>query len=405
MRIEEPRAFNYTRSPLTLSNRTLLNALGRVSVGQLKVATPDSATRVYGDQHSGPTAAIHLRKPFAITKNTLLNGAIGFAESYIENHWDTPDLRSLLFLMLLNQDQFTREWKSRFPLNLLNRLIHFSRSNTRWRSRKNIAYHYDLGNGFYKLWLDRSMSYSSALFADNDEPLEQAQQRKYQRILHLIDPKPGDHVLEIGCGWGGFAIEAAKRGCKVTGITLSQEQLDFAKQRVMQAGMSEMVELRLQDYRAVTERFDHVVSIEMFEAVGEAHWPDYFRTLRRCLRRDGRIALQLITMDHKNFSYYRKNPDFIQRYIFPGGMLPSVPVFASHAEKAGLKLERREFFGHHYAKTLNRWLERVDRSAEQISALGYDRRFLRMWRFYLAYCFAGFRGGLIDLMQCRMTRA
>jgi len=405
MRLEQTRSPTYQRSPLSLSSRTLLSALSRVSIGQLQVATPDHSTRVFGDEQSGPTAAIEIRKPLAVTKNTLLNGAVGFAESYIENYWDTPDLRSLLFLMLLNQDQFTREWKSRFPFNLVNRLIHFSRSNNRWRSRKNIAYHYDLGNGFYKLWLDRSMSYSSALFEDNDEPLEQAQQRKYQRILHLIDPKPGEHILEIGCGWGGFAIEAAKRGCKVTGITLSREQLEFAKHRVMQSGMSELVELRLQDYRDVTERFDHVVSIEMFEAVGEAHWPTFFHTLRRCLRRDGRIALQLITMDHQNFTYYRKNPDFIQRYIFPGGMLPSVPVFESHAEKVGLKLERREFFGHHYVQTLSHWLERVDRSAEHIEALGYDRRFLRMWRFYLAYCFAGFRGGLIDLMQCRMTRA
>ena len=405
MRLEETRLPDSHQPSLSLPSRTLLRILSRVSIGQLKVATPDNTTRVFGELQTGPTAAIQIKKPLAITTNTVLQGAIGFAESYIENHWDTPDLRSLLFLILLNQEKFSGEWKSRFPLSLFNRLLHFSRSNTRRKSRKNISHHYDLGNSFYKLWLDPSMSYSSALFAHEDESLERAQQRKYQRMLQLIDPKPGEHILEIGCGWGGFAIEAAKRGCRVTGITLSREQLEFARRRVGEAGMSELVELRYQDYREVSERFDHVVSIEMFEAVGEDHWPTFFQALRRYLRRDGRIALQVITMDHDNYGYYRKHPDFIQRYIFPGGMLPSVPVFESHAAEVGLKLERTAFYGSHYGQTLHRWLERVDRSAEQILELGYDRRFLRMWRFYLAYCYAGFRGGLIDLMQCRMTRA
>ncbi len=405
MRLEETRTSTFPQTPLSLSSRVLLGAVRRLKIGQITVTTPDNTTRVFGEQRSGPTAAIHIRRPFSMAKSILLNGSIGFAESYLEGHWDTPDLRSLLLLLLLNEDYLTREWNSRFPFNLFNRLFHVARSNTRSGSRKNIAYHYDLGNGFYSQWLDRSMSYSSALFEDDEEPLELAQQRKYERIINLIDPKPGDHILEIGCGWGGFAIEAAKRGCKVTGITLSKEQLEFARNRVMQSGLSSLIELRLQDYRDVDEQFDHVASIEMFEAVGEAYWPSYFHTLRKSLRPGGRIALQVITMDHDNYPEYKDNPDFIQRYIFPGGMLPSVPIFESHAAEAGLKLERKDFFGTHYAQTLNRWLKRVDRSAEDIMALGFDRRFLRLWRYYLAYCMAGFRGGLINLMQCQIMRA
>ena len=408
MRLEETRTPPFPQSPLSLSSRVLLGAVRRLKIGQITVTTPDNSTCVFGEQRSGPTAAIQIKRPFSMAKSILINGSIGFAESYLEGHWDTPDLRSLLLLLLLNEDHLTREWKSQFPFSLFNRLVHFARSNTRWRSRKNIAYHYDLGNNFYSQWLDRSMSYSSALFTgdpNDDEPLEQAQQRKYARILNLIDPKPGDHILEIGCGWGGFAIEAGKRGCRVTGITLSKEQLEFARNRVMQSGLSSQIELRLQDYRDVDDQFDHIASIEMFEAVGEAYWSAYFQALRKCLRPGGRIALQVITMDHDNYPEYKKNPDFIQRYIFPGGMLPSVPILESHAAEAGFKLERKDFFGTHYAQTLNRWLKRVDRSAEEIIALGYDRRFLRLWRFYLAYCMAGFRGGLIDLMQCQMVRA
>ena len=405
MKLEGARTSTFPQTSLSLFRQVLISALRRLEIGQITVTTPDNSTRVFGDNRSGPKAAIHIRKPFSMTKSIVLNGSIGFAESYLEGHWDTSDLRSLLLLLLLNEDYLTREWKSRFPFNLLNRLLHIARSNTRSGSRNNIAYHYDLGNSFYSQWLDQSMSYSSALFEDDEEPLELAQQRKYKRIIDLIDPKPGDHILEIGCGWGGLAIEAAKRGCKVTGITLSKEQLEFARNRVMQSRLSSLIELRLQDYRDIDEQFDHIVSIEMFEAVGEAYWPAYFHTLRKSLKTGGRIALQVITMDHDNYHYYKKNPDFIQRYIFPGGMLPSVPIFESHATEAGLKLERKDFFGHHYAQTLNRWLKHVDRSTEEITALGYDRRFLRMWRYYLAYCMAGFRGGLVDLMQCQMQRA
>jgi cyclopropane-fatty-acyl-phospholipid synthase len=249
------------------------------------------------------------------------------------------------------------------------------------------------------------MSYSSALFASPEEALEDAQRRKYRRLLGLLQAEPGQHILEIGCGWGGFCEEAARAGYRVTGITLSREQLEYAQRRIRAAGLSERVELRLQDYRDVTEQYDHIVSIEMFEAVGEAYWPTYFTTLRERLRPGGRAALQVITIDDQLFPRYRRQADFIQLHIFPGGMLPSPGVFREQLRRAGLRAASTDFFGSDYAETLRRWHQQFRDRRFEVRDAGFDDEFLRTWRYYLAYCEAGFRTGRIDLMQTLIERA
>jgi cyclopropane-fatty-acyl-phospholipid synthase len=270
-------------------------------------------------------------------------------------------------------------------------------------SRRNIQAHYDRGNDFYRLWLDPTMTYSSALFEGRECDLQEAQRRKYARLLALLGARPGQRVLEIGCGWGGFALEAARRGISVTGITLSREQLSLARRRVREAGLSGLVELRLQDYRSLACSYDHIVSIEMFEAVGEANWDTYTRTLKRCLKQGGRAAPQFITIDETAFESYRRRPDFIQRYIFPGGMLPSIERFGASVASSGLCMQRADAFGEDYARTLAEWHRRFLASEGEIAAMGFDRVFRRMWRYYLAYCEAGFRAGRIDLAQVLLT--
>jgi cyclopropane-fatty-acyl-phospholipid synthase len=285
----------------------------------------------------------------------------------------------------------------------LDRLQHRRRRNDRRGSRRNIAFHYDLGNDFYRLWLDPGMTYSAALFAETGEPLEAAQTRKYQRILDRLDARPGQHILEIGCGWGGFAEHAARQGYQVTGVTLSREQLAHAQERIATAGLSDRVELRLQDYRDLTGTFDQVVSIEMFEAVGEQYWPAYFEMVRRVLAPGGRASLQVITIADGIFAQYRRGTDFIQKYVFPGGMLPSVPAFDAAARAAGLAVVDRAFHGLDYADTLRRWDAAFCAARDRVADLGFDERFLRLWRYYLGYCEAGFRTGRVDLMQVALA--
>jgi cyclopropane-fatty-acyl-phospholipid synthase len=283
---------------------------------------------------------------------------------------------------------------------LWDRLSHRLRENHPINSRRNIAHHYDLGNDFYRRWLDPSMTYSSALFVDPArDSLESAQERKYLRLLDALDAKPGEHILEIGCGWGGFAELAARRGLRVTGVTLSREQLAFARERLEVAGLADRVDLRLQDYRDVEGRFDHAISIEMMEAVGEAFWPTYYQALRRLVRPGGRIALQVITINEDDFPVYRKQPDFVQLYIFPGGMLPTPERMTHEAQDADLLIRETAWFGLDYAETLRRWRLAFHAVDREMARLGYDARFRRMWDYYLAYCETGFKTGCIDLTQ------
>ncbi len=332
------------------------------------------------------------------------DGDIGFAEAYMQGDWDTENLSSFLYWATLNLEALSSHLEANIFVRLLNRIRHLTRRNSERGSRRNISAHYDLGNDFYQLWLDPTMTYSSAIFTDTQDSLEQAQTRKYQQLLTSLNAKPGEHILEVGCGWGGFAEHAAKQGYRVTGITLSTEQLAWAKKRLYDAGLDDLVDLRLQDYRHLDEQFDHIVSIEMFEAVGESYWAGFFEMLFMRLKPGGKIALQTITIDHKYFDQYRQNVDFIQRYIFPGGMLPSPKVFAEQAARGGLIVEQATNYAADYERTVLLWHQRFNDVVHQVEKLGYDEQFVRMWRYYLSYCEAGFRDGHTGVYQYLMVK-
>jgi cyclopropane-fatty-acyl-phospholipid synthase len=384
-----------------LATQWLLGVLGRLRQGRLTVHAGSGSHLVLGER-SGPAASVTIRRPWRLAARLLGRGDLGLAEGFIAGDWDAPHPAQVLEVLALNEPHLLASGAGRLS-RWLDRLQHRRRRNDRRGSRRNIAFHYDLGNDFYRLWLDPGMTYSAALFAQSGEALEAAQTRKYQRILDRLGARPGEHILEIGCGWGGFAEHAARAGHRVTGITLSREQLAHARERIVAAGLAGQVELHLQDYRDLTGTYDHVVSIEMFEAVGEQYWPAFFETVRRVLAPGGRASLQVITIDAACFEQYRRGTDFIQKYVFPGGMLPSVPAFDAAARAAGLAVADRAFHGLDYADTLRRWDAAFCAARERVAGLGFDERFLRLWRYYLGYCEAGFRTGRIDLMQVALA--
>ncbi|WP_462322285.1 class I SAM-dependent methyltransferase [Halochromatium sp.] len=474
----------------------------RIAAGQLRLRLGERCYLLESDRE-GPRAEIDIHRPLRMARRLATKGHLGLGESWMAGDWDSPDPTALLHLLAVNEHR----WRERQRGGPLHRLIsprrHQQRSNTRTGRRRNIAYHDDLGTDFYQLWLDESMTYSSAVYAapvpvtaaqaatasrpaavqvpeatsligngrsqgaqtrllagistrtgahddaaqgaqkgfapctrsnanrgtnsdagagpglsgdamsdgarlqtdqDDDQALIQAQQRKYRRLLAMLDARPGQHILEIGCGWGAMAQAAAERGLKLTGITLSEEQLRWAQARFKDSPLAPQVELRLQDYRDVSETFDHIVSIEMFEAVGEDYWPIYMETLRERLRPGGTAALQVITISDDIFDDYKASPDFIQHYIFPGGMLPTVGRFDAAARAAGLEIAERSFYGKDYARTLQAWHRRFLEREPEVRALGYDERFIRMWRYYLSYCEAGFLDDRIDVMQVALKQ-
>lgn len=388
-------------------NALIAAVLRRMPAGGLTVMMPDGTRHHFGGTAPGPDAVMHVHDT-ALARKLLTGGHVALAEGYLDGLWSSPDLGAVLDLGLTNM---SHGWISRVPnpLRPINRLLHAKRDNDqRGGSKRNIAYHYDLGNDFYELWLDPTMTYSAACLTDESVPLdpsqlECAQRRKWDRMLELIQPDGSDHVLEIGCGWGGFAMHAAKEaGCRVTGLTLSEEQAALARKRIAEQGLEDRIEIRLQDYREVPETFDSIVSIEMFEAVGETWWPVFFRRLKELLSPGRPAALQVITIEDSRYEDYRSDPDFIQRYIFPGGMLPSPERFAVAAQAQGLAVGTPHFFGHDYAATLESWSRRFEDALPQVRALGFDERFIRMWRYYLAYCTTGFEHGAIDVMQVRL---
>ena len=385
--------------------RLLNRVLSRIEHGELEVCMSDGSRYLHQGTESGPQARITIHRPGRLVWRLATSGGLGLDDAFLAGDWETDQLSDFLTLMAANEHTFGRIGEPRLLTRIVTGLSHRRRRNTKRGSRRNIAAHYDIGNDFYREWLDPGMTYSAALFDRHDEDLERAQQRKYDAILDRLDLQPGQHILEIGCGWGGLAEAAARRGARVTGITLSREQLEFARRRIDDAGLSDLVELRLQDYRDVDGLFDHVVSIEMFEAVGQDYWQTFFECVRNRLKPGGRAALQIITMDAEFFQRYRLNPDFIQRYIFPGGMLPTVTELRTIVQRLGLDLAETQFHGEHYAATLHRWHERFNTAWHQIQHLGFDERFRRMWRYYLAYCEAGFRTGRIDLMQTALISA
>ncbi|MDO6461661.1 cyclopropane-fatty-acyl-phospholipid synthase family protein [Granulosicoccaceae sp. 1_MG-2023] len=373
----------------------------RIAHGTLIVSYPGGrTTRVERDDQM--TAALDIHRPRRLLKRLALRGTVGLAEGYMDGDWETPDLPALLTLLARNEAAILGNPYGT-PLALLDRVRHQFNKNNRRGSRRNIAYHYDLGNDFYRLWLDAGMSYSAALFRRKDrqasEPLEDAQDRKYQRLLDECGAKAGEHILEVGCGWGGFAEYAARRGIRVTGITLSREQHDYAIARLAAAGLSDLSKIRLQDYRDVQGSFDHIISIEMMEAVGESYWQTYFDKLSSCLKPGGTLGLQVITIDEAIFPLYRQTPDFIQLYVFPGGMLPTRTHLADLGRSSGLEAGNEKRYGADYAGTCRNWLARFNNNSSKLDALGYDASFLRRWRFYLSYCIAGFSIGSIDVIQ------
>lgn len=385
--------------------RLLRPYLRRVEHGSLRILADGREQLLVPGRKPGTAADIHVHRPYALAARLLTRGTLGLAEGYMAGDWDTPDLRGFLRWAAANQDATPRGGRAAALFRLADRLRHvLGRRNSRRGSRRNIASHYDLGNDFYRLWLDPGMTYSSALFAHRGEALEAAQQRKYRRMLELLDAAPGASVLEIGCGWGGFAEEAARRGHPVTGLTLSREQLAHARRRLDEAGLGGRADLRLQDYRDVSGRFDHIVSIEMLEAVGEDYWPGFFATLHGRLAPGGSAALQFITIAPERFAAYRRGVDFIQRYVFPGGMLPTSEVVRDLAARHGLAVEAQEAHGAHYAETLERWYEAFLGCEDRLPGRLGEERFRRLWRFYLAYCIAGFRAGTIDLVHMRLRR-
>lgn len=331
-------------------------------------------------------------------RRCLVRGDLGFAESYLEGDWDTPDLYALIALFASNNATMARQIQGLRPARLFSQIQHALRSNSRSGSRRNILAHYDLGNAFYRLWLDECMIYSSAIFADGDT-LDQAQQRKLARITHLLDPRPGDHALEIGCGWGALACHLATTTglARLEGITLSPAQLDDANRRIAAAGLSDKISCRIEDYRDTRGIYDRIVSVEMIEAVGQKYLPTYFETIAARLRRGGTAVVQAITLAEDRFDIYSNDTDFIQQYIFPGGFLPSRSFMQHAMETAGLEIVASETFGHSYARTLLAWRERFAHNWPAIAALGFDARFHRLWDYYFCYCAAGFAEQAIDV--------
>ena len=385
--------------------RGLYRLLAGLRAGRLELTTPDGRVLDFSGAGPGPHATLRLAD-WQVCSDILLRGDIGLAEAWIAGRAGCDDLAQLLLLAALNEQAVEQAIHGRWWATLAYRLRHWLRANSRAGSRRNIHAHYDLGNDFYRLWLDPTMTYSSALFEGRlSRPLAEAQAAKYARILRELGAESGDHILEIGCGWGGFAEHAARAGCRVTGITISAAQLEFARARIVRAGLADRVDLQLRDYRDLDGCYDHAVSIEMFEAVGERYWPGYFAALRERLRRGGRAVVQSITIAEAKFERYRSGTDFIQQYIFPGGMLPSKTVFTAEAARQGLAVTGVQAFGPDYAETLARWHRAFDRAAEEVRALGFDERFMRTWRFYLAYCEAGFRSGATDVVQARLEHA
>jgi cyclopropane-fatty-acyl-phospholipid synthase len=384
--------------------RQVIHLLQEIEHGCLHLELPNGMELTVGQ---GTPDAYLTFSQWSAFRDVLSKGDIGFAEGYISGAWHTPDLAGVLGLLANNRSALDQAIYGRWWGRLYSRLRHLLNANTKQGARRNIASHYDLGNDFYARWLDPSMTYSSARFdGDLGLSLEAAQARKYQHMLELLDLPDGQSLLEVGCGWGGFAEHAARTAQhRVRGITLSREQLDYARVRILEAGLSDQCSFDLQDYREERRQYDGIVSIEMFEAVGESYWPDYFATLKRSLREGGRAVVQTILIDDALFERYRSGSDFIQQYVFPGGMLPSTRRFTAEAARAGLAVTRQEHFGPDYAETLQRWRKTFHAEADAVRRLGFDERFMRIWHFYLAYCEAGFRAGSIDVAQFRLEHA
>jgi cyclopropane-fatty-acyl-phospholipid synthase len=381
--------------------------LTKLSSGHLKLTLPNGEKREFGIQSDQLHAEIHILE-WSVFKEIMSHGDIGFAESYIQGKWNTPDLKALLELAIRNRTILEQAIYGNWYGSIFYRIKHWLRDNSKAGSRKNIHAHYDLGNAFYALWLDPTMSYSSAWFSEGaQQVLADAQRAKIGRILDALKTAPGEHILEIGCGWGGVMEESLRNNRAITGLTLSTEQKAFAEKRLLavqgQIANPPGFEVRLQDYRDCQEKFDGIASVEMFEAVGEKHWPEYFETIAHCLNVGGKACVQTIVIAEDLFDRYRRNTDFIQQYVFPGGMLPSRASFKASAAKAGLQIDDEFAFGGDYARTLCLWRDSFNQKLQEVRQLGFDEAFIRLWNFYLMYCAAGFTEHNIDVVQFTLS--
>jgi cyclopropane-fatty-acyl-phospholipid synthase len=389
---------------MPLGMRTALKTLLKLPEGQLTLEFPDGQRIVFKGQEAGPAGELRIHD-YRFIRRAIAGGDVGLGEGYMAGEWSSPDLAKLLQFFSVNLDTRPDMVAGGPVTRFVHWLYHQLRANTKSGAKKNIEAHYDLGNAFYEQWLDPSMTYSSARFDKPGQSLEDAQHNKYRALADSIDLQEGDHVLEIGCGWGGFAEYAARdRGARVTCLTLSTEQRAYAIDRMEKLQLGDRVEIKLQDYRDETGTYDKIASIEMFEAVGEEYWPSFFSKVHDCLKPGGQAGLQIISIRDDLFETYSRRTDFIQRYIFPGGVLPSLARLKEEFGKASLQLDRIEAFAVDYADTLAEWMKRFTAKWDDIRPLGFDDRFRRMWEFYLAYCEAGFRTGRIDVAQYALSR-
>ena len=402
-------ADNFTEVAKALPRKVglFIRALARLQRGSLKVTIPGGKTIEFDAPQPGPHAEATFHN-WGVVRRVMSHGSLGVAESYIEGEWDSPDVTSFLEMFLVNAYGGGAEsFFNRNPLiNMLTKFGHFLNRNSKAGAKRNIAAHYDLGNEFYTQWLDPSMTYSSAIFRDGANSLEEAQEAKYRSLAEMTDIRPDHHVLEIGCGWGGFAEYVASNiGAKVTCLTISQEQLNYARERMKKAGLDHLVNIKFLDYRDETGKYDRIGSIEMFEAVGESYWPSYFKQLQNCLKPGGLAGLQVITIRNEDFASYRSRPDFIQKYIFPGGMLPSAEIMEDLGNDHQLKQVASRAFGTDYAATLEAWRLKFWEKWPSIKPLGFDERFKRIWEFYFHYCEAGFKVDTINVRQLAFQKA
>ena len=384
--------------------RRIFKILLNLKVGSIEVKLPDERIfKVYGE-NNGIDARVDIIDPDCFAR-LVRDGDIGFMEAYMDGQWSSPDLQNFMDVTFQNFHQLATSFPGAGLVKLYEKLRHWLNSNSKRQAKKNISYHYDLGNDFYKLWLDETMTYSSALFKEKKETLSNAQINKYAQMCDEIGVKEGDHILEIGCGWGGFAEYAAgNRGANVKGLTISQEQHDFAVERINKAGLSDKVEIVMQDYRDEADQYDGIASIEMFEAVGEKYWPIYFDKVNSCLKPAAKATLQIITIPGDRFSDYRNSVDFIQKYIFPGGMLPTESRLKSEIKRVGLEYSNSIEFGKSYSETLRQWFDCFNAKWEDISEMGFDNRFRRMWNIYLTSCASAFEFDRTGLIQITMNK-
>ena len=384
------------------SKKIAFSALKMIKYGKIIVTDYDQSKHIFGNDENLIVFVKINRSDFF--KKIISKGSIGMAEAYMNNEFETDNLSKLIELTAKNIE-IVHKFSGILDLSFINYVKNIFNKNTKSNSKKNISKHYDLGNEFFSLWLDDTLTYSSAIFENDKLDFEKAQINKYKKLTSLIKPKIGDKVLEIGCGWGGFAEFIGKNyDVKLDCITISKKQFDYAKNRIYKIGLNEKINIKMQDYRDVKNKYNSIASIEMIEAVGQDYLKNYFQSIKKYLKNDGKAAIQAITIDDKLFNRYKKKEDFIQKYIFPGGFLPSKNSLVEHAKKTGLEFTQCNSYGVHYSNTLKIWREKFFKSWEHISKQGFDNTFKRMWNFYLSYCEAGFRSKNIDLIQFSLLK-